>query len=165
VTDTQSKESALGTNAEQNVVELYADGVRICVKGEGPWVSEQVRELLVRLSTSRQAEGKSDPLPPLATALGSRTFRAHGDVAAIVAYYLQTQEGRSSWRSGEILRELARVGYPQPGNITDALTHRKKQGFFTTEDRMWRLTERGTAWAKRELSERATEANEPHPSA
>lgn len=144
----------MGTNSARNVVELITDGVRIRVKGDGAWVSEQVADLLGRLATRPQSSTPPGATPRpivLRDLLLARTWKTHGDVAAVVAYHLQTAGGRSTWRSGEIVLELRRAAYPLPGNITDALTHRKKQGYFEARDRMWQLTERGIRWVEEEL--------------
>ncbi len=133
-----------------NVIEFRVGQVEIRCSGEAEWVSRQAGAVLRSLQEIAPEQMRGADEAVRAASVGDLLARSHaetfGDKAGVIAYWLQEQGGRARWRSGEIVKELEKLGERIPTNITDALQHKVRRGYFVTNDRMWELTPAGRSW-------------------
>tara|TARA_R110002073_G_scaffold271528_1_gene435065 strand:+ start:104 stop:538 length:435 start_codon:yes stop_codon:yes gene_type:complete len=80
--------------------------------------------------------------------LARSSAKTHGDKAGVVAYWLETQCGRTEWRSSDIVDALGEAGEEMPKNITDTLNQKRDKNLFDVHDRRWKLTDEGRGWVK-----------------
>ena len=136
-------------SAAANVIEFRVGQVEIRCCGDSEWVSRQACTMLRSLQeiVPEQIRGgatvKAERLSEMLVRSRAGTF---GEKAGVIAWWLQEQGGRARWRSGEIVKELEKLGERIPTNITDALNHKLRRGYFATDDRMWELTPAGRSW-------------------
>jgi hypothetical protein len=117
-------------------------------------VLRTIKRELPELVSRRDPEGL--PLVALLEQSNARTF---GEKAGVVAYWLEAHQGRTDWRSADIVDALRDANEDTPKNITDALNQKLKKGLFEVHDRRWKLTGEGRGWVKYSLLPR--EGEEP----
>ncbi len=83
--------------------------------------------------------------------LSASSAKTHGEKAGVVAYWLETHNGRKDWRTGDIVDVLRNAGESVPANMTDTLNRKQEQDLFEVTDRRWKLTGEGRGWVKYRL--------------
>jgi hypothetical protein len=136
-----------------NTVEFRVGQVEIRCTGDESFVARQTQEVFRHLKTLVPGTAGDPVRAPVSVQdlLQRAQLKTFGDRAGVVAYWLQENGGRARWRSGEIVQELERIGEKIPTNITDALKHKERRGYFETKDRMWHLTPAGRSWVLYDL--------------
>lgn len=141
-------------SAQANTIEFRLGQIEIRCSGEPEWVGKSALEVLRSIhefaprNFQPAGAAKAEPIAELLARARTETF---GEQAGVVAYWLQEYGGRAKWRSGEIVSELQKLGHKVPTNITDALNHKLRRGYFATKDRMWELTPAGRSWVLYDL--------------
>ena len=101
------------------------------------------------------AQGAKAEMPSAREWLARSSAKTHGDKAGVVAYWLETQCGRTEWRSSDIVDALTEAGEEAPKNITDTLNQKRDKNLFDVHDRRWKLTDEGRGWVKYALLAKA----------